>query len=783
MIKPLSKLLLPFGLLVVFPFSATTSFAAGAPSSGAASAASTAQVRKMPVAQAAAQRPVPQRRWVPSCAEPFCTNFAFIENTPEASWVNIDLSPAQGTAAIKAALNTAATTYPNNPVRIRLAPGVYRDNLGAEIFAQRLLRNVDTPIWLVARDATPNATRLEHGINLLGVSYIAIDGVTIGPPEVGAWDASNRRHADPQPLQAAAGIHVAGAALLADQSANNGGTLNTAIYGRYEVSHHIVVRNVTIQNLFELDAESGETSQGQGMDGMKFNQVAGLLVKNSSVRQTSRHGIDNVGVHSALFTGNVIAHTGGGQGLEAKGGSRDVAVDGNVFYRVRRVALGGENTDATYYFSIDGTYTYEAQRFLLRNNLIIDPREAAMDFAGCANCSALGNTVLFSANYQVPVDEGTVYGGDAIRIHDSQLIGTQDGAGSDCQFWNGSDYVTIATCWGVGSNAPAPIGRVLATTNVTVYNNVFISTNGHFGNALGGSTQPCPLNVIDGNATRNFDFNYWYNGTQPLPASGCTALAEGPSSVYSTTEASAATGLGSSVLDGSAALLARSAMMALTPKEGSVLAGRGWFGFGVDATSLDFNREYRRTSPAKGAIEALPATTALVLGKRSDYTLQRDGSNVSLLDGQGATQSLGAVNRIRFADTVLALDVDGAAGKGYRIYQAAFNRVPDSKGLGYWIGWLDRGLQLLDVASGFVNSAEFTALYGENSSDETFVTRLYNNVLHRAPEPGGFAFWINSLRVGVSRAQVLADFSESAENKSGVAQAISNGIGYTLYQP
>ncbi len=799
MLNPVSKFLISVGLLgaaAASPFFSSTALAAGAPSSSAPSSSATRAspsalrsagpamaARKTPAAQASAQRPAPQRRWPSTCVEPFCNHFGFIETIPEANWVNIDLSPSQGTAAIKAALNTAGTTYPTRPVRIRLAAGVYADNLGGEIFAQRLMRDVTSPIWLVARDATPNATRLEQGINLLGVSYLAIEGVTIGPPEVGAWDATNRRHAAPQPLQAAAGIHVAGAALLADQSANNGGTLNTAIYGQYEPSHHILVRNVTIQNLFELDAENGETSQGQGMDGMKFNQVRALQVKNSTVRQTSRHGIDNVGVHSAEFSGNVIAHTGGGQGLEAKGGSRDVVVDNNVFYRVRRVALGGENTDATYYYSSDGSYSYEAQRFLLRNNLIIDPREAAMDFAGCLDCSALGNTVLFSANYQVPVDQGTVFGGDAIRIHDSQLIGTQDGAGSDCQFWNGSDYVTIPTCWGVGSNAPAPIGRVLRTDNVTVFNNVFISTNGHFGNALGGSTQPCPLNVIDGNATRHFDFNYWYNGDHPLPASGCTTLTEGPASVHSTTVATPATGLGSSVTDSSMALLARSAMIALTPKAGSALPGHGWLGISRDASFLDFNREYRSTTPAMGAIEVLPASTALVLGKRSEYTVQRDGNNVTLLDGQGGTQALGAVTRLRFADSVLALDVDGAAGKGYRIYQAAFNRVPDAQGLGYWIGVLDRGAQVVDVASGFVNSAEFNALYGENSSDETFVTRLYNNVLHRAPEPGGFAFWINSLRVGVSRAQVLADFSESAENKSGVAQAISNGISYTPYQP
>ena len=91
-------------------------------------------------------------------------------------------------------------------MRILLAPGTYADNLGSEIYAQRLQRSAGTPIWLRATDHRPNATVLQHGINLLGVSYVAIDGVTIGPETVGAWDG--RRHADPQPLTAAAGIHV-----------------------------------------------------------------------------------------------------------------------------------------------------------------------------------------------------------------------------------------------------------------------------------------------------------------------------------------------------------------------------------------------------------------------------------------------------------------------------------------------------------------------------------------------------------------------------------------------
>ncbi len=41
---------------------------------------------------------------------------------------------------------------------------------------------------------------------------------------------------------------------------------------------------------------------------------------------------------------------------------------------------------------------------------------------------------------------------------------------------------------------------------------------------------------------------------------------------------------------------------------------------------------------------------------------------------------------------------------------------------------------------------------------------LYQNVLHRAPDSGGMAVQVAALASGLSRAQMLANFSESAEN-------------------
>ncbi len=501
-----------------------------------------------------------------------CSDALFVDQVPESAWVNIDLTPAQGTSGVRDALRLAQSRHPGQPVRIRLAPGHYVDNLGSEIYAQRLLREAAHPIWLQAVDGRPNATVLGHGINLLGVSYLAIEGVTIGPQTVGAWDG--RRHADPQPLQAAAGIHVAGAALDGRRSALRNGQLDTSIYGRHEPSHHIVVRRVTVQNLFDREELDGETSEGQSRDGLKFNQVQDLWVLDSRVSQTTRHGIDNVGVHRAAFCRNLVSRTGGGLGIEAKGGSVDVLYEANTFHRVRRVELGGEETDATYYFSADGRWDYEALRTVARNNLIVDAREAALEFSGCQDCSAVGNSIVYSAAYQPPSAGGTIYGGDAIRVHDSRVLGATDGAGSDCQTWDAAaqDYVTVDPCWGVGSRAPAPVNRVLRSANLTLVNNLFSAEGGIWGRGS-GDVKPCPMNVIDGQAALSLNANFWWNGGHALPAEGCSPLVEGPASRWPGAGANASPIVGGPIDGSSLSRIGSSIVTALQPSAGSALRG------------------------------------------------------------------------------------------------------------------------------------------------------------------------------------------------------------------
>lgn len=611
-------------------------------------------------------------------AAPSCNDALFVDAIAERDWVNLDLSPAQGTAGLRQALANARDQHSNRPVRIRLAPGNYADNLGSEIYAQRLLRSSSTPIYIVATDSRPNATQLGHGINLLGVAYLAIDGVTIGPATVGAWNG--KTHADPQPIRAAAGIHVSGAASRARDNANVGGKLDRNVYGRFEPSHHIVVRRVTIQNLFDPSERDAETSESLNMDGMKFNQVTDLWVLDSTVTQTTRHGIDNVGVHRAAFCRNAVSRIGGGLGIEAKGGSVDILFDSNTFYRVRRVELGGESTDATYYYSADDRWDYEGARILARNNLIIDPREAAIEFSGCQDCTATGNSVLFTASYNVPRDADNVFGGDAIRVHDSVVLSARDGAGSDCQWWDGSDYVTVDPCWGVGANVPAPINTVLRSDRLSVRNNLFASAKGTFSRDLGGSTIPCPLNVIDGNASLNMDGNYWWNGPHPLPTEGCSALPEGSRSIVPGPTPSASP-LAASEIDGSTvATSTASAISALKPSPNSPLAGRA-----ISDTQLGSSDHLG--APRNNTIGALGANPDAI--SEADRTFNwAERYFPSLFQPASASSTIGSYYLRHYATTQHYLG--SADGKLYAYGPITNNQLTD---LGTMQSWLVQAKQ------------------------------------------------------------------------------------------
>ncbi|MFK7838559.1 MAG: DUF4214 domain-containing protein [Sulfitobacter sp.] len=195
------------------------------------------------------------------------------------------------------------------------------------------------------------------------------------------------------------------------------------------------------------------------------------------------------------------------------------------------------------------------------------------------------------------------------------------------------------------------------------------------------------------------------------------------------------------------------------------------------------------------------ATTHQITGEGGAFLTFEDGFRVIELAATGAevatlgtgtaedffigteTQALSVrnVDRVVLEDGYLAFDFDGNGGAAFRLYQAAFDRLPDAEGLGFWIDVLDETDFTLDqMAEQFLTSAEFVGRYGDYTalSDSAYLDILYGNILDRQPDPDGFDFWLDVLQDGYASANVLADFAQSEENRDKVSDVIDDGIWY-----
>lgn len=172
-----------------------------------------------------------------------------------------------------------------------------------------------------------------------------------------------------------------------------------------------------------------------------------------------------------------------------------------------------------------------------------------------------------------------------------------------------------------------------------------------------------------------------------------------------------------------------------------------------------------------------------IAGFSGDYHIATLGKEASITHKTNPTDSrkVDARSTVQFLDRYAVLDAGGSPGQIYRLYKAAFNRVPDEEGLGFWIGHAAGGVSLEAVAEQFAASSEFAMLYGPQLSNTDFVSRVYGNVLERTPDAGGHAFWLAALDTGASRASVLAAMADSEENKDIVNPRIAHGFTFKPY--
>ncbi len=110
------------------------------------------------------------------------------------------------------------------------------------------------------------------------------------------------------------------------------------------------------------------------------------------------------------------------------------------------------------------------------------------------------------------------------------------------------------------------------------------------------------------------------------------------------------------------------------------------------------------------------------------------------------------------------------------LYACIDNRVPDATGLASWM----RAASSTSLA--YLYQAWFTSpeYLGKNTSNQTFVTELYNCILYRRPDDQGSHNYMNELQHGLTRISAIQSFTGSSEFLGTQGPKLHTATGFTL---
>ena len=144
------------------------------------------------------------------------------------------------------------------------------------------------------------------------------------------------------------------------------------------------------------------------------------------------------------------------------------------------------------------------------------------------------------------------------------------------------------------------------------------------------------------------------------------------------------------------------------------------------------------------------------LSNGSSKSLQAGTYLIFPSDNLGGTFSVTSTAMADNTDPVVDNDIDSFVN---RLYANVLGRGSDSAGLEHWIAVLE-STTAADVAKSFYNSPEF--LNG-NYSDFEFIQTTYLTFMGRQYDESGMTHWLNQLNLGLSRDGLLDSFSSSPE--------------------
>jgi hypothetical protein len=156
------------------------------------------------------------------------------------------------------------------------------------------------------------------------------------------------------------------------------------------------------------------------------------------------------------------------------------------------------------------------------------------------------------------------------------------------------------------------------------------------------------------------------------------------------------------------------------------------------------------------------------------------GDTVTVI-GDGINEELVGLDRITFSDGVYYLDGTEAPGLVRTAYDALLGRdTPDGAGFDFWVDAIEAdAANLFALTEDFVRTDAFQTAYGDALDNAgELVSRVYENLLGRAADAEGSAFWTGYIEAnGLDVVdEVFAFFLQSEELQNRVTENFSDGF-------
>ena len=154
-------------------------------------------------------------------------------------------------------------------------------------------------------------------------------------------------------------------------------------------------------------------------------------------------------------------------------------------------------------------------------------------------------------------------------------------------------------------------------------------------------------------------------------------------------------------------------------------------------------------------------TVVEAVGAEGDFVVTTADGKATIVNAKtGVSVTMTDVDFVQLNGTDALIFADNAKQAAVaNLYHALLGRNADVGGLEFWYDHADGTTTLHTIASGFLESAEYTA---KDQDDAEFIDALYLGLFGRAGDTVGEAYWLDRLDDGASRADVATAFAQAS---------------------